>query len=233
MFSTGSSKKDRSGGNPRLFNVAEYHRLVDIDIFDPDEQIELIEGRIFQMHPSELKRFTADEYKQLQIAGIIREDEHLELVEGVILTMRPKSPRHSNTVRRVDACFRRLIGNRALVMTQDAVHLNEYTELEPDLAVIVQPLSKYDRKHPEPEDIILVVEVAETSLEYDRNHKARIYAQAGIAQYVIVNAITRQVEEYQNPGPSGYQTKQTYDIDASFDLPAFPDTTVYVRELFE
>ncbi len=220
-----------SGQKPRLFNVTEYHVMSEAGILRPGESLELIEGRILEKYPPTLRLFTSEEYDDLARAGILGPDEHVELVEGVILTMSPKSPQHSNAVRRVDSCFRRRIGERALIMTQDTVRLSEHVVVELDFALLVPPLEAYESRHPAAQDILLILEVAGSSLNFDRHRKAHIYAKAGIVQYLILNTGARALEEYRDPGRDGYRSKHVYGDDGSFSLVAFSDITISVSEL--
>ncbi|HUE84433.1 MAG TPA: Uma2 family endonuclease [Pyrinomonadaceae bacterium] len=216
---------------PRLFNVTECYKMAAAGILRPDESVELLEGRILEKYPAALRLFTADEYENLTRAGILGQDEHLELIEGVILTMSPKSPQHSNAVRRVDSCFRKRIRERALIMTQDTVRLSEHVVVEPDFALLVPPLEKYESRHPAAQDILLILEVAGSSLNFDRHRKAHIYAEAGIVQYLILNTRARVLEEYRDPGPEGYRSNHVYDDKGSFSLVAFPEIALLINEL--
>ncbi len=226
-----STATDSAEPQPRLFNVKEYYQMAKAGILQSDEHLELVEGRILQKYPPQLRLFTADEYENLTFAGIISEDEAVELVEGVILTMSPKSPRHSNAVRRADTCFRKRIGDCALIMTQDTVRLNNKVELEPELVLFATPLEKYETKHPGPEDIFLILEIAETSLNFESHRKSRLYAQAGIIQYLVLNTRPGELEEFSEPGPTGYRIRRSYDSNENFTLIAFPDVSIPISDL--
>jgi Uma2 family endonuclease len=109
--------------------------------------------------------FTVDEYYQMAEAGILAEDDRVELIKGEIVEMSPISARHAARVKRLNRIFSRQLGERVIVCVQDPIRLNEYSEPEPDIA-LVQPRSDfYANAHPEPEDVLLLVEVAETSSE--------------------------------------------------------------------
>jgi len=177
-----------------------------------------------------LRRFTVEEYYLMGEAGIFRPEERLELIEGEIHLMSPRGPKHSSSITYASDCFRKYLGRRVIIRTQDAIHLDDYSEPEPDLVLAVPPKRRYIDHHPTPSEILLVLEIAESSLAQDRQ-KSRVYAKAGIIQYCLLNLKTEKLEDHRNPGPAGYRSKETYQADQSFNLVAFPDIWIGVAEL--
>jgi len=116
-------------------------------------------------------RFTVEEYHRMGQAGILSEDDRVELIEGEIVEMAPVGSRHAACVKRLNALLSRRAGGRALVSVQDPIRLGEHSEPQPDLALLKPREDFYAAAHPGPEDVLLVIEVAETSLEYDREVK--------------------------------------------------------------
>lgn len=175
--------------------------------------------------------FTVSEYYRMAQSGIIRPEERVELIEGRILKMSPKGPQHSASTTSADDVFRERLGNRAIVRIQEPVHIDDRSEPEPDV-VLARPLkNKYSDHHPVPDEILLILEIADTSLRYDREVKSLLFAQAGIIQYCILNLNSKELEDYRNPDPEGYRSKQTYKADEQFSLVAFPEILIAVRDL--
>ncbi|MBA3713338.1 MAG: Uma2 family endonuclease [Pyrinomonadaceae bacterium] len=191
-----------------------------------DGHANVIQGQLLP-----LRLFTTDEYEKMVETRILSADERLELIEGVIVKMSPKGVKHSNAVRRGNATFSRHVGDRTVILTQDAIRLSDNSEPEPDLALLAPPLAKYDTRHPTPSDVFLILEIADSSLSFDRKDKTRLYASAGIVHYCILNLKARELEDYRDPGADGYRRKQTHTAGQSFNLVAFPKLTVDVDEL--
>jgi len=178
-----------------------------------------------------LRLFTAEEYQRLADIGILDEDERVELIEGRIVQMAPKNVPHAIATKRANRCLTRLLGDQAIVGVQDPILLNNYSEPEPDLVLAAPPDERYLEHHPGPKDIFLVLEVADSSLAYDRSVKGPLFAQNGIIQFCVLNVQGRELEDYRDPGPNGYRSKQTYTEDQSFNLVAFPKISIKVGDL--
>ncbi|MGE0132604.1 MAG: Uma2 family endonuclease [Blastocatellales bacterium] len=180
---------------------------------------------------SDLYRFTVKEYYRMLETGILTEDDRVELIKGEIRTMSPKGIKHSSSTDRANRCFTGLLGDRALIRIQNPIHLDDHSEPEPDVVLATPSEDFYDYHHPAPEEVLMVLEVADSSLPFDREEKSLLYAQAGIRQYCLLNLRDRELEDYRNPGPNGYRSKQTYTAKQSFSLDAFPDVFVEVNAL--
>lgn len=160
-----------------------------------------------------LRRFTPEEYERLGEVGIIGDDERVELLEGMIVTVMVKKPEHDYVILQVEKSLRGVCGDKYFCRTQMTVFTRD-SRPEPDCAVVREPAKKYAHRFPNRDDIVIVVEVADTSLRDDRQTKARIYARAGFAVYWIVNIQERQVEVLTEPtgetARPGYGTKAVY-----------------------
>ena len=154
---------------------------------------------------TERRKFTAAEYHLMAKTGILHEDDRVELIEGDIVQMAPIGSRHAGRVKRVNRLVSRRVGDDALVGVQDPISLGESCEPEPDISLLRYRDDFYANSHPGPADIFLLIEVADSSLEYDRETKAIVYARHGIPELWIVNLISRRVEVYRSPGPDGYR----------------------------
>lgn len=178
-----------------------------------------------------LKLFTVADYYRMGEAGVFAPDESVELLEGGIYEVSPKNPKHTGTVRRAARLFAQELGGRVYLMTQDPARMSDTSEPEPDITLALPRADDYMDAHPTPEQILLVVEVSLTTLTYDRNIKGRIYAAAGIKQYLVLNLRERQLEDHRDPSAEGYGTKHTYTADESFNLVAFPEIEIKVGNL--
>jgi Uma2 family endonuclease len=178
-----------------------------------------------------LRLLTTSEYEQMIAAGIFNEDDRVELLEGVIVEISPKGKKHAASTDRVASHFIRLLGGRVIVRNQNPILLNDQSEPEPDLALVAPEKHEYAFRHPTPEDIYLILEVADTTLAYDRHSKGLSYARSGITQYLILNVNEMEIEDYREPSEDGYRSKQTYRAGQRFDLVAFPGIKVKVSDL--
>jgi Uma2 family endonuclease len=152
--------------------------------------------------------FTVAEYDRMGETGILTEDDRVELVEGEIIEMSPIGRRHAACVGRLTNLFGRLLAERAIVWVQNPIVLNDYSEPQPDVTLLRQRDDFYERSLPTPDDVLLVIEVAETTIEYDRQIKVPLYARAGIAEVWIVNLVDEQIEIYAQPVNDAYQSKR-------------------------
>lgn len=156
------------------------------------------------------RRFTVEEYHQIAKAGILSEDDRVELMEGEIVEMIPISSRHAACVDCLNHLISHSLGEAVTVRVQSPIHLTEHSEPQPDLALLKHRYDFYADKHPGPEDVLLVVEVAETSQEYDREVKIPHYAQAGIPEAWLVDLKKEMIESYSKPSPQGYKEVRKY-----------------------
>ena len=148
-------------------------------------------------YPIRTRRWTRKEYRRLGEVGILPEDERVELVDGHLIVAEPKGAPHATIVALTAAVLRRAFGDGWLVREQDPIALDDVSEPEPDVVVVAGgPLDYFDDHPARP---ALVVEVAETSLYYDRGAKAGAYARAGLPDYWIVNLVDWQIEVYRRP----------------------------------
>ena len=149
--------------------------------------------------------FTVAEYNRMGETGILTEDDRVELIEGEIIEMSPIGRRHAACVGRLTNLFSRLLAERAIVWIQNPIVLNEYTEPQPDVALLRRREDFYERSLPTPDDVLLVIEVADTTLEYDRQIKLPLYARAGIREVWIISLLDEQVEVHAQPADGAYQ----------------------------
>ncbi|MCI0396492.1 MAG: Uma2 family endonuclease [Chloroflexi bacterium] len=177
--------------------------------------------------------FTTAEYDQMIAAGILTEDDRVELIQGEIIVMSPLGSRHAACVSRLNWLFSRGLGEAAIVRVQDPIHLDERSEPEPDVALVQPRPDFYAQAHPEPEDVLLIVEVADTSLAYDRQVKIPLYARAGVGEVWLVNLNDHTMTVYRRPTLAGYSETTRFRPGQSLSPQAFPglalDVTAIVR----
>ena len=148
--------------------------------------------------------FSVDEFARMGEAGIFAEDDRVELIGGEVREMTPIGAQHAGVVSRLTELFVTRAAGRAHVSVQNPIRLDRYTEPRPDLVVARRRRSHYTDRHPDADDVYLVVEVADSSLRYDRAQKVPRYGKAGIPETWLVDLAARTVTVYSEPGPDGY-----------------------------
>lgn len=183
---------------------------------------------LYQRH-----RLSADDYERMGQAGILGEDDRVELIEGEIIDMPPIGSPHGGAVNRIaNRLVRAVTENDAILSTQNPVRLSDFSEPEPDIALLRPRDDFYAKRHPGPEDVLLLIEVAETSLRYDRDKKLPLYARAGIPESWLVDLSGKVLWLYRDPGPEGYaRISQARDLSALRPL-CLPDALLDLSGLF-
>jgi Uma2 family endonuclease len=179
----------------------------------------------------ERRRFTIDEYHRMQDAGILREDDRVELVAGEIVAMSPVGSRHAACVRRLVHMLEQQLGARAMVDSQNPIHIEPDAEPQPDVAVLRPRPDFYERDHPAVADILLVIEVADTSLAYDRQVKLPLYAGAGIPEAWLIDLARESVERHSLPGGQGYGQVARAGREQALPSTVLPDVVLQVDSL--
>lgn len=164
-------------------------------------------------------------------AGIFSEDDRVELLEGEIFEMSPISSRHASCVSRLNHLLQNRVGGRAIVSVQNPIHLSEYSEPQPDIAVLKFRSDFYSLEHPKPEDVLLVIEVCETSAEFDRRVKLPLYAKSGIPEVWLIDLTQEQIEAYRAPSSQGYSDAQTLRRGQTLTAQLLPTAEVKVEEV--
>lgn len=175
--------------------------------------------------------FTVAEYNRMGEAGIFTEDDRVELIEGEIIEMSPIGRRHAACVDRLTELLSERLRRKAIVRVQSPVVLNDYAEPQPDVALLRRRDDFYERSLPAPGDVLLVVEVADTTLEYDRQIKVPLYARAGIPEVWVVNLPDEQVEVHARPAGGAYQDVRRHARGEAVNSAAAPGLTVTVDEI--
>lgn len=175
--------------------------------------------------------FTVEEYHRIAQAGILGEDDRAELIDGEIVEMAPIGARHAAVVARLTQLFSEQVERRAIVWIQNPIRLGGYSEPQPDVSVLQPQEDFYASAHPGPEDILLIVEVAEASAEYDREVKVPLYARFRIPEVWLVNLEDEVAEVYREPSPEGYRTAESVSRGAGLSPKYLPALEVSVEKV--
>lgn len=176
--------------------------------------------------------FTVDEYHRMAEAGVFGPEERVELIDGEIIEMSPIGPRHAGCVINVNRILLTRLGDRAVISPQNPVIIRPRSEPQPDMLVLRPRDVSYSRAHPTPEDVLLAIEVGDTTVRFDRIVKARLYARARIREYWLIDAGRESVDVFRTPEGEGYASFATVGRGGSLAPLAFTDLVVAVDELF-
>ena len=183
-----------------------------------------------------VRRFSVDEYHKMGELGILSEYERVELIEGIIIQMSPIGSKHAGTVKNLARIFySKLPPSQAMLGIQDPVVLDDGTEPEPDISILKPRDDTYTDEHPHPSDVLLVVEIADASVENDRAIKLPRYAAAGIPEAWLVNIPERCIETYHIPigekEDADYKIRTKYREGETLSPKAFLDVKIDVADV--
>ncbi|HEY9692593.1 MAG TPA: Uma2 family endonuclease [Oculatellaceae cyanobacterium] len=189
------------------------------------------------MTTANIKRFTLAEYHRLSELGFFAENDRVELIRGEIMQMAVKGTRHSVCNSLLFGELYTLIGKRAIVRGQEPIIIPPDSEPEPDIVIARNKSDSYLSNHPSPADLLLVTEVADSSLKYDQEVKLTLYAEVGISNYWIFNLVTNCLEAYSEPYQDqqsnfGYTHKHIFLSNSVVPLPCFPELSLNLAEIF-
>ena len=177
-------------------------------------------------------RITVDRYQKMVAAGVLTSSDRVELIEGEILDMAPIGTHHASVT---GLLFKRLVlslGDSATVRAGNPIDLGSFSEPQPDLLVLKPRADNYRYAHPQAEDVLLLIEVADTSLTFDQGAKRELYARFGVSEYWVVDVSGQRICAYLAPVQGAFQRSREYLIDETISPQAFPDVKLAVRELF-
>ena len=177
------------------------------------------------------KLFTVDDYHRMGDAGIIGIEERTELIEGEVITMSPIGDRHAIAVNIATDRFTNAFRGQAIVSVQNPLRLSLYTEPQPDLVLLRYRSDFYKGRKWRPEDALLVLEVSETTLRFDRKVKLPLYAAAGVTELWIENLEAEELLVFRNPTGRAYSTALSFHRDDFVSVEAFPDQKFKVDDL--
>lgn len=175
--------------------------------------------------------FTVDEYYRMAQARILREDDRVELIEGEIVQMTPIGSHHAACVNRLQTLFVRNLDPKAIVIVQNPIQVDEFSEPQPDIVLAKPRDDFYESGHPTPTDIFWVVEVSDTSQRYDRLTKIPLYGKSGIPEAWLIDLEKKVVEIYTHPCDEGYRDVKTATPDETLSPQAFPECQIRVSSI--
>jgi Uma2 family endonuclease len=176
-----------------------------------------------------IRRFTRDEYERMVEAGLFGPEEHLELVDGEVVETTAQGSRHATAIRLVEKALAGVFGAGFDIRVQMPVALDEYSEPEPDLAVVRGEVRDYRDAHPT--RALLVVEVADKTLAFARGRKLALYARCGVPEVWIVNLVEAVVEVHRDPAGSRYGTRLRLESGDTVSPSASPEAQIAVADL--
>jgi Uma2 family endonuclease len=157
----------------------------------------------------DIRLLTVKDYHRMGETGIFDPDERIELLTGQIVKKPVKGPSHSAAVKRVDRLLRSHLTQDVLVQLQDPIQLDDYSEPEPDIALLRPNPTDYEEHHPTVADVYLIIEVSDSTLNRDCEFKADIYARSGITDYWVLDIPNRRLHVFREPSQDGYQSRVT------------------------
>lgn len=182
--------------------------------------------------PVQRKRFSVADYHRMGEVGLLGEDDRVELIEGEIIEMTPIGSSHGGRVKQLNRLLTEAVGERAVIAVQDPVVLGERSEPEPDLALLRPRADFYTDAHPQAPDVWLLIEVADSSLAFDRDIKVPLYARHGIPEVWLVDIEHGQVLRFAAPRDGVYSVREVIDLSRPTPLPGLADRAIDLAGLF-
>lgn len=179
-----------------------------------------------------LRMLTVKEYHLMGEIGILHSEEKTELIAGqIIKKMTPQGSYHAAAIRRADRLFGQSLGENVLVQTQLPIILNDFSEPEPDIAVVKADPFDYNDDHPTAKDVYLIIEIADSTLKTDREIKRKLYAQSGIKDYWVLDVKNRQLYVYREANEEDYQTEMILTEEEAIAPLEFPEFQVKIAQM--
>ena len=175
---------------------------------------------------------TVDQYHEAVYAGALFEDDPVELIEGRLILRRPTGSRHAATVARLDRLLARSMGDQAIVWVGNPVRLSAVSEPQPDLMLLKPRSDDYAAALPSPSEVLLLVEVADSTLHFDRTEKVPLYSRHEIPEVWLVDLVERRLIVFADPTVEGYLTERMLEV-GEIAPRLLPHAKVCVDELFK
>ena len=176
-------------------------------------------------------RWTVAEYHRMEEVGLLNEDSRVELIDGEIVEMAPIGSFHGGNVNRLVRLFSKVVGDKAIVAVQNPVVLSGYTEPQPDLTILRWWADDYEQSNPHPEDVLLLIEVSDSTLRYDRDVKVPLYANHGVPEVWLLDIQQRQIEIYRDPANGQYRQRDCRQTGKIAPI-VCPDAVIDLAEVF-
>jgi Uma2 family endonuclease len=177
--------------------------------------------------------FTVADYARMRETGILSEDDRVELIDGEVRVMSPIGPIHAAIVKRLNTILNRLLPDTVILSIQDPIQLHDYSQPQPDLAILQYRDDFYAQAHPVADDVLLVIEVSDTTVEYDRDEKLPRYAHAGIAEAWLIDVNNFTVEQYVQPRNGKYLVKKIVERGDTIMTQSITALQIDIDRIFE
>lgn len=178
------------------------------------------------------RKFTIEQYQKMGEMGIFQPEERIELIEGEIIKMSPIGLQNAVVINRLNRFFSVQLVERTVVTIQNPIQLNNYSEPQPDIALLKPREDFYANKFPSPEDVLLLIEIADSSVICDQEVKLPLYAENNIPEFWLVNIPRQVLEVYRQPEAKTYQKQQIISKNQTISPLAFPDLTIDFSTIF-
>jgi|HubBroStandDraft_1064217.scaffolds.fasta_scaffold113108_2 Uma2 family endonuclease len=177
-------------------------------------------------------RISTDRYQMMVAAGVLTKYDRIELIEGEMFDMAPMGTRHSAMTSRLHELFALALWRSATIVSGGPVNLGDFSEPQPDLMLLKRRADFYSGKIAEADDVLLLIEVSDSSLAYDQTVKLGLYARYGVAEYWVVDVEGRRMVTYREPAANEYLRKAEFAGTATVAPQAFPDIKITIGDLF-
>jgi Uma2 family endonuclease len=181
---------------------------------------------------SRRRRLTVQDYTRMEEVGILGPEERVELIDGAIIAMPPIGSVHASSVLKLDHLLQSAVRGQALVLVQSSIVLDDYNAPQPDLALLKMRADFYRSGLPGPSDVLLVVEVAQSSLRYDRGVKLPLYAQYRIPEYWLIDEVSQRLIRHRAPLERSYARTDEPDLAKPVDIELLPSVRLDLSEFF-
>lgn len=177
------------------------------------------------------KRFRVDEFRKMTEAGILPEESGWEIIDGYLIDKMTIGSKHLSVVNRLNRILINLVGEQAIVSIQNPVHLDDYNEPEPDISILKPRQDDYAESLPIASDALMLIEVSDSNIRYDRDIKVKLYAEAGIVEIWLVNLIEDTIERYSSPLNGRFGSVETFKKGESIRSISMENLSLNVDEI--
>lgn len=177
------------------------------------------------------KRFRVEDFRKMTEVGILPEESGWEIIDGYLIDKMSIGSKHASVVRRLSKYLERNLGDIVQVSGQNPIHIDEYNEPEPDIALLQPRADFYAESHPTPTDVLLLIEVSDSTVEYDREVKKKLYAESGIREFWIVNLKDETIETFTQPKNGVYYSARILEKGEIVESILIESLTIEVGEI--
>ena len=216
------------------FSVREFYKMAEVGVFcEEDDRVELVDGEIIEMLGTTKRRFCVKDLYLMDKAGVFCENDRVELVDGEIIEMAPIGSYHNGSVNALTRIFVKSVPDDVIVQVQGPLHLDESTMFQPDLTILRPRGDDYFESNPTPEDVLLIIEVSDSTVAYDRDVKIPKYAQAGVPEVWQVNLPYDFIDRYADPDTATgrYRSVMRHSRGHGIVATQLPDITLEVDDI--